>query len=74
MGRLDEAETRLRRAVAVNDAAGSGPFAAVSMLRLGGVLAERGDTAGASDVLAETVARAETLAMPTLATAAAAAL
>jgi hypothetical protein len=67
VGRLDEAEDRLRRAVATNDAAGSPTFAAVSMLRLGGVLAERGDSAGARAVLGETVARAEALAMPALA-------
>jgi DNA-binding SARP family transcriptional activator/tetratricopeptide (TPR) repeat protein len=74
LGRLDEAESRLRRAVAVDDAVGSPTFAAISMLRLGGVLAERGDAAGARDTLTETVARAEALAMPTLAAAAAAAL
>jgi DNA-binding SARP family transcriptional activator len=74
LGRLDEAEARLRRAVAVNDAVGSTTFAAISLLRLGGVLAERGDAAGARDALAETVARAEALAMPALAAAAAAEL
>ena len=74
LGRLEEADARLRRAVAVNDAAGSPTFAAVSMLRLGGVLADRGDAARAHDVLAKTVARAEALAMPALAAEAAAAL
>jgi DNA-binding SARP family transcriptional activator len=74
LGRLDEAEARLRRAVAVNEAARSPAYAATAMLRLGGVLAERGDAAGARDVLAETVARAEALAMPALAAAAAAGL
>jgi DNA-binding SARP family transcriptional activator/tetratricopeptide (TPR) repeat protein len=74
LGRLDEAEARLRRAVAINDAAGSSSYAAVSMLRLGGVLAERGDGPAARDVLSETIARAEALAMPALAAAAAAAL
>jgi ATP/maltotriose-dependent transcriptional regulator MalT len=74
LGRLDEAEGRLRRAVSMNDAAGSPTFAAISMLRLGGVLAERGDASGARDMLAETVARAEALAMPTLAAEAATAL
>jgi DNA-binding SARP family transcriptional activator len=74
LGRLDEAEARLRRAVAVNDAAGSPTFAAISMLRLGGVLAERDDGAGARDVLGEALARAEALAMPTVAAEAAAAL
>ena len=75
LGQLDEAEARLRRAVAVNDeAAGAATFAAISMLRLGGVLAERGDAPGARDALAETAARAEALAMPALAAAAAAAL
>jgi DNA-binding SARP family transcriptional activator len=74
VGRLEEAEARLRRAVAVNDAAGSTTFAAISMLRLGGVLAERGDAAAARDALTETQARAEALAMPALAAEAAAAL
>ena len=71
-GRLDEAEARLRRAVAVNDAAGSSSFAAISMLRLGEALTERGDAADARTVLAEAVARAEALGAPTLASAAAA--
>jgi tetratricopeptide (TPR) repeat protein len=74
VGRLEEAEARLRRAVAANEKAGSPTFAAISVLRLGGVLAERGDASGARDVLAETVARAEALAMPALAAEAAAAL
>jgi DNA-binding SARP family transcriptional activator/tetratricopeptide (TPR) repeat protein len=74
LGRLDEAEARLRRAVAVNEQAGSPTFAAVSLLRLGGVLAERGDASGARDALTETAARAESLAMPALAVEAAGAL
>jgi tetratricopeptide (TPR) repeat protein len=74
LGRFDEAEARLRRAVAVNEAAGSPAYAATALLRLGGVLAARGDAAGAREVLAETVARAETLAMPALAAAAGAGL
>jgi tetratricopeptide (TPR) repeat protein len=74
LGRLDEAEARLRRAVSVNDAAGSPTFAAVSMLRLGGVVAERGDAPGAREVLTEAIARAEALAMPALAAEATAAL
>jgi tetratricopeptide (TPR) repeat protein len=69
LGRLDEAEARLRRAVAINDAAGSPTFAAISLLRLAGVLAERGDAAGARDAFTETRSRAEALAMPTLAAA-----
>ena len=73
LGRLDEAEARLRRAVAVNEAAGTPAFAGVAGLRLGTVLAERGDAAGAREVLGRTVARAEELAMPALAAAAAAA-
>jgi DNA-binding SARP family transcriptional activator/tetratricopeptide (TPR) repeat protein len=74
LGRLDEAEARLRRAVAVNEAADSPAFAAMSMLRLAGVLEQRGDAAAARDVLTETVARAEALAMPALASAASASL
>ena len=69
-GRLDEAEARMRRAVAINDAAGCAAFAAVALLRLGELLAERGDEVAAREVLAETVARAEGLAMPALAAAA----
>ena len=72
LGRLDEAEARLRRAVAANDAAGCRSFAAISMLRLAGVLAERGDEPGARAALAETAGRADALAMPALAAAAAA--
>ena len=67
LGRLEEAEARLRRAIAVNDAAGSPTFAAISLLRLARVLAERGDMRAARDALTETVARAEALAMPALA-------
>jgi DNA-binding SARP family transcriptional activator/tetratricopeptide (TPR) repeat protein len=74
IGRLDEAEARLRRAVTVNEAANCPTFAAISMLRLGGVLAQRGDATAARDVLTETVARAEALAMPALASAASASL
>jgi hypothetical protein len=74
LGHLDEAEDRLRRAIAVNDAAGSPTFAAVSMLRLGGVLAERGDAPGARELLAQAAARADALAMPAVTAAAAAAL
>jgi hypothetical protein len=44
------------------------------MLRLGRVLEDCGDAAAARNVLAETVARAEALAMPALAREAAAAL
>jgi tetratricopeptide (TPR) repeat protein len=74
LGRLDEAEARLRRAVATNDAAGSPTFAAISMLRLAGVLAQRGDAPGARDALTETLSRADALAMPALAAAASAPL
>jgi DNA-binding SARP family transcriptional activator/tetratricopeptide (TPR) repeat protein len=74
LGRLDEAEARLRRAIAVDEAAGSPPYAAIAMLRLGGVLAERGDETGARDVITETVARSEALGMPALASEATAVL
>jgi DNA-binding SARP family transcriptional activator/tetratricopeptide (TPR) repeat protein len=73
IGRLDEAEARLRRAIVVNEAVGSPPYAAIATLRLGGVLAERGDEAGARDALTETITRAETLGMPALASEATAA-
>jgi tetratricopeptide (TPR) repeat protein len=74
LGRLDEAEARLRRAVAVDDAAGVPAYANAARLWLGRVLAERGDARGARQVLTETRGRAEALGMPALAAAAAAAL
>jgi ATP/maltotriose-dependent transcriptional regulator MalT len=74
LGRLDEAQARMRRAIAVNERAGSPTFATMAMLRLGRVLAESGDAAAARDVLVETVARAEALDIPALAREAATAL
>jgi hypothetical protein len=74
LGRLDEAEARLRRAVAANEAIDCPTFAAIAMLRLGGVLTQRGDATAARDVLTETVTRAEALAMPAVAAAAAGSL
>jgi hypothetical protein len=67
LGRLDEAESRLRRAAHVNDRAGAAPRAALALARLGDVLAARGDHSHADDVLADAAARARALDMPALA-------
>jgi hypothetical protein len=74
LGRLDEAEARLRRAVAIDEAAGASVYAAAARLWLGRVLAERGDARRAREVLTEAGGRAEALGMPALAAAAAAGL
>ncbi|HWC27069.1 MAG TPA: AAA family ATPase, partial [Solirubrobacteraceae bacterium] len=51
LGHLDEAEARLRRAVAANERAGAGPWAAVALLRLGEALNDRRQHDSARDVL-----------------------
>jgi hypothetical protein len=68
LGRHDEAETRLRRAVAENDRAGAAPHAAVALLRLGEALIDRGEPAAGRDVLQRAAERADALAMPVVAT------
>jgi DNA-binding SARP family transcriptional activator len=70
LGRYDEAEARLRRAVAGNDRAGAAPHAATALLRLGETLRERRRPDAARAALGEAAARADVLAMPTLAGAA----
>jgi DNA-binding SARP family transcriptional activator len=67
LGRHDEAEARLRRAVAENDRAGAGPHAAAALLRLGESLAHGGMQESARDVLQQAAKRADALDMPTLA-------
>jgi DNA-binding SARP family transcriptional activator/tetratricopeptide (TPR) repeat protein len=67
LGRHDEAEARLRRAVAENDRAGAAPHAAVALMRLGEALAARGQHDPARDVLERAAARADALDMPALA-------
>jgi tetratricopeptide (TPR) repeat protein len=66
LGRHDEAEARLRRAVAENDRAGAGPHAAVALLRLGEALTDRGRQDSARDVLQRAAQRADALDMPAL--------
>jgi len=68
LGRLDEAESRLRRAVSENDRAGAQPRVALALNALGEVLAARSRRAEARDALAEAAERAEALQMPALAT------
>jgi tetratricopeptide (TPR) repeat protein len=63
LGRDDEAEARLRRAVAENDRAGAAPWGVVACLRLGEALLHSGRHDAARDALQETVARAEALEM-----------
>jgi tetratricopeptide (TPR) repeat protein len=67
LGRHDEAEARLRRAVAENDRAGAAPYAAVALLRLGELHAAMGEHEPARDALQQAARRAEALGMPTLA-------
>jgi hypothetical protein len=62
---------RLHRAVAENDRAGAGPYAAAALLRLGEALAQGGEHESARGVLQEAARRADALHMPTLAAAAA---
>ena len=64
LGRHEEAEARLRRAVSANDEAGAASRAAVAQLSLGELLADRGDRSGARDALEQAAARAEALGMP----------
>jgi tetratricopeptide (TPR) repeat protein len=66
LGRHDEAEARLRRAVAENERAGAAPHAAVARLRLGETLAHRGEQETARDVLQQAAKRADELDMPAL--------
>lgn len=74
LGRSDEAEARLRRAVAENDRAGAAPRAAQSLVALGGVLVEGGRHDEGRDALGLALRRAEELRLPALAAEAAAAL
>jgi DNA-binding SARP family transcriptional activator len=67
LGRHDEEEARLSRAVAENDRAGDGPHAAVALLRLGEALTRRGEHEPARDVLQQAAGRADALDMPALA-------
>jgi tetratricopeptide (TPR) repeat protein len=67
LGRHDEAEARLRRAVAENDRAGAEPRAALALLRLAEALADRGERDAAREVAMEVVGRADKLATPALA-------
>jgi tetratricopeptide (TPR) repeat protein len=61
LGRLDEAEARLRRATTENDRAGAAPHAALALVSLGEVLAARAKHAEARDAMAEAAARAHAL-------------
>jgi tetratricopeptide (TPR) repeat protein len=67
LGRLDEAEARLRRAAALNDRAGAHVHAAVTLARLGDVLASRDDHDAARNTLGDALTRAEALRTPALA-------
>ena len=67
LGRHDEAEARLRRAVAANERAGAGPHAALALLRLGEALIAGGRQESARDALQQAARRADSLAIPALA-------
>jgi tetratricopeptide (TPR) repeat protein len=66
LGRHDEAEARLRRAVEEDDRAGAPAYAALALLRLGEVLHARGEDGAARDLLARAAGRAEALGMAAL--------
>jgi DNA-binding SARP family transcriptional activator/tetratricopeptide (TPR) repeat protein len=63
LGRHDEAEARLRRAVGDNERAGARPYAAMALLRLGELLAVRGVEGPARDALQQAAALAGALDM-----------
>jgi tetratricopeptide (TPR) repeat protein len=67
MGRLDEAEARLRRALAAAAETGAHARIPAILLRLGEVLRARGEGARAADVLADAASRASALDIPALA-------
>ncbi|HEX2105197.1 MAG TPA: AAA family ATPase [Solirubrobacteraceae bacterium] len=67
LGRHDEAEARLRRAVAENDRTGAAPWAALALLRLGETLTAREQHDAARDILQRAATRARALDMPKLA-------
>jgi tetratricopeptide (TPR) repeat protein len=67
LGRHDEAEARLRRALAENDRAGAGPSAALALLRLGETLSDAGKHESARETLKQAAQRADALDMPALA-------
>jgi tetratricopeptide (TPR) repeat protein len=63
LGRQDEAEARLRRAVDDNDRVGAAPHAVVALMRLGETLAASGQRGAARDALQRAAGRAEALDM-----------
>lgn len=66
LGRLDEAEARLRRAVRANERAGAAPRAVLALASLGEVLVKRRSLADAREALREAAERADALDMPVL--------
>ena len=64
LGRPDEAELRLRRAITENLRIGARPRATIALARLGELLLERGETARARETLREAAAQADELDMP----------
>ncbi len=61
LGRLDEAETRMRRAVTENTRVGAPACAIRALHRLGELVAERGDPEGGRELLLKAAARADEL-------------
>jgi hypothetical protein len=70
LGRHDEAEARLRRAVAENDRAGARAPAAIALLCLGEALTRAGRPDAGRAVLGQAAQRADALDMPEVAAAA----
>ena len=67
LGRLDEAEARMRRAVTENTRVGAPACAIRALHRLGELVAERGDPEGGRELLLKAAAQADELAMPMVA-------
>ena len=70
LGRLDEAEARLRRAIAENTRIGATARATHALAHLGEVVAERGDPERGRELLLEAAAQADEQDMPEVARAA----
>jgi tetratricopeptide (TPR) repeat protein len=66
LGRWDEAQARLHRAVAENDRVGASPSAALALAALGDVLAAQGAYGDARHALTSAAARARATYMPAL--------
>jgi len=67
LGRREEAQARLRHAIAAGEAAGAHPHVALALVRLGTVLADGGAPDDARAALQEAAARADAAGVPAVA-------